>query len=457
MSNSVNFSVSGEHITKLVRNLVREGNWRHGLATLIDGFEGMSYDLALAILKGEKRLIGRDSNLEDAEEDPKVRDMLQASYASALMANVLQWDGKYYKAYALVTELGMPDYYKAKEHHDVYGPRAYLFPLESPPSLELAFGAERALFYADNGQADIALPIMSPGFGKAWLLLRPDTEVSDLPLWMSHNTDVAQLAQDGNYDLPVRKHEEPKSSPIVVAEVLSPERQEALRLNSLPFDERVEEIRARIVKFADEDTEVGWHEFKYHDKESSKYLTLKAPKRALMAYAMSRTMGAHLAPHYSPISDPGMKMMVDSRLHTDVWLGCGFMLDDTVYDHDCLEHRAFMDMTFAMQKEMLGYDFQVLTSGGKSMVYGTLVGPDDEIAEGEDILLVPHAGVEFDLPARQAAAIICETGGRLAHLVTVCREDNKPIIRVPDAMKILRPGMRVMLNLETGKLDIAAV
>lgn len=214
-------------------------------------------------------------------------------------------------------------------------------------------------------------------------------------------------------------------------------------------------LRQQITDFANNDAEFGWHEYKFHSEERGQYMTLRAPKRALMAFALSRTCAKHLAPGYKPFSPIGMKLGVDSPLHTDVWLGCGLDIGESVYDPNSVDNAAFMEMMFEMQKSLLGYEFQVLTNGGKQDVYGRLVGPDATDIEPEDILLVPHAGVEFDMPAREACAVICEVGGKLAHLVTVCREDNKPIVRVPDAMKILRPGMRVALDLEKGTLSIS--
>jgi len=462
MSNSVHFSISGERLTDLARDLVREGQWRHALTTLVEGLHGMTHDLALAVLKGDRRLIGDDNDLQDEAEDPEVQKELQTSYNEALLGNTLTLGGQNYRAYALVTRTGSGDYCAAKERYDRNGMRKYLHHLPETPTMDQAFRIEEALNYADNIQTDIALPVVLPQEGRVYVLLARDTSAGDLPLWMTPNTRVEQLICEDTFYLPVRKYVEPPAPPPSAPVPETPVDQEAIaarrareRSRESAFDQQVKRTRERIVQFADADTEFGWHEFRYHDETRNLYHSLRAPKRALMAYALSRTAGSHLAPPYAPISEPGMKMVVDNPLHTDVWLGCGLELDEKVYDHECLEHRAFMEMMFSIQKELLGYEFQVLTSGGQSCLFGTLVGPDAKFIDDDAILLVPHAGVEFDMPARQASAVICETGGKLAHLVTVCREDNKPIVRVPDAMKILRPGMKVSLDLKSGKLSIA--
>ena len=465
---TLHFSISGDSLTNHVRELVLEGNWRHAVTTLVDGLDGMTHDLALAVLKGEKRLAGKDEDLHDEDEAAGVRATLQAQYDEALLANTLYWDGKYYRAYAMITRVGPNELFFAQRRYDEHGRRPYLRRGPVDFTEQEAFDVEKALGYANNLQSDIAFPVRDARQQfVTWLLLAEDSMASDLPLWMTPNTTVEQLAKDGRYNVPVRQYEEPKAVPsdmlhkpsdTLAGYPLTPvcEHTSGLTEEQLEgeYTKFVEGIRERVVAFANNDADYGWHEFKFHHEESGRYVTLKAPKRALTAFALSRTTASHLAPGYTPFSPVGMKMRVDNPLHTDVWLGCGLSLDDSVYDHDSLENAAFMEMMYEMQKALLGYEFHVLTSGGKQEVYGRIVGPDARGIEPEDILLVPHAGVEFDLQAREAGAVICEVGGKLAHLVTVCREDNKPIVRVPDAMKILRPGMRVTLDLQKGKLDI---
>jgi phosphohistidine swiveling domain-containing protein len=473
MTKTLHFSITGDSITRHVRELVLEGNWRHAMKTLVDGFEGMTTELALAVLKGDKRLAGKDADLHDIDENLDTRAALEAQYAEALLTNTLLWGGKHYRAYALVTQLGEPDFYPAQARYDEFGRRGFLRRHFDQLSEQQAFDVERALHYANNREQDIALPVKDEDHAfTAWLLLAEDSAAADLPLWMQPNTRVTQLAREGRYLVPVRGYEEPKVLPPEQegAPTASPAPREARTqaatashvrptemteaMLEVEYDKFVERVRERVTLFADNDAEYGWHEFKFHHEESGRYLTLKAPKRALMAFALSRTCAAHLAPAYTPFSQMGMKLGVDSPLHTDVWLGCGLNIDSTVYDSNAIEHAAFMEMTFEMQRTLLDYEFHVLTSGGMKEFHGRIVTPDARHIEDEDILLVPHAGVEFDLQARQAGAVICETGGKLAHLVTVCREDGKPIVRVPDAMKIFQQGMRVMLDLEKGKLEI---
>ena len=93
---------------------------------------------------------------------------------------------------------------------------------------------------------------------------------------------------------------------------------------------------------------------------------------------------------------------------------------------------------------------------GKEMT-GTVVYHDSDVIDANSILVIPHAGVAFELEAMKAGAVICEVGGKLAHLVTVCRELGKPIIRMDNALSKLRRGQRVTLSPEEGKIEIHAM
>ncbi len=57
-----------------------------------------------------------------------------------------------------------------------------------------------------------------------------------------------------------------------------------------------------------------------------------------------------------------------------------------------------------------------------------------------DIIVIPNASVDFELSALKAGLIICENGGKLAHLCIVGREFGIPLIRIDNATKIFKPG-----------------
>lgn len=445
---TLRFSLSGDHLTRHAREQVAQGKWRAALSLLVDDLEGMTLEDALAILKGDKRLAGADDSLHLKNEDALTQQDLQSAYRDVLLANRLAWGGKRYRAYARVESLDDADLAAATERLSTQGPRRYVAHFLCEPSRDTVIALERALHYASDPSRDLAFAVAREDGTHCWVLFEEDNADVDLPLWLELPACAQDAVASGFAGLELRG---PRSNDAPA--VSSSDTEGANKA----FDAHIEQLRARIVAATDRDTEYGWHEFRFHDTARGQFITLKAPKRALMAYALSRTRARHLAPDYTVVSESGLKMLNDNPLHTDVWLGCGLPLDDTTYDHESPIYRAFMEMMFQMQESLLGYAFQVLSSGGKHWVRGTLVSADHPGITADDILLVPHAGIEYDLPGRQAGAIICEVGGKLAHLVTVCREDDKPIVRVPDAMKILRPGMHVMLDLQQGKLDISSL
>jgi phosphohistidine swiveling domain-containing protein len=107
---------------------------------------------------------------------------------------------------------------------------------------------------------------------------------------------------------------------------------------------------------------------------------------------------------------------------------------------------------FQVQKDLLDFEVQVLARGAE--LTGTVVHAGSDKIDRSCILVVPHAGVEFELQAMAAGAVICEAGGRLAHLVTVCREQDKPILRMEGACAKFRPGQSVTVHPDTGRITV---
>lgn len=477
MTHFVRFTVSGESLTRLARDSVMDGHWRNGLKLLVEDLEGMSYDNALAVLKGEKKIVGQNESLALEAEDPDIAEALADDYRVALLGDALCLKNRLYRPYAHVSSFGAIDLDDALEEYrrgKCGGRRFDSLPLDKGDQEELAL--HRALFYADNRKADLAFVVKGPTGQEVYALFAADNEMLDLPIWMAP-PDNPQTAFDlsswarvdergyvQRYSEAARVSYETgttaSSSTPETAAAEAARRAERQAREDAQLQEVEAEIaiaRDRVIAFANADEAYGWHDFTFHHGDSGRYVSLRAPKRALIAFALSRTAARHLMPDYTAFSQMGWKMMMDNPLHTDVWLGCGLPLDASAYDRDSLEYQAFMDMTFAIQEELLGFEFHVLASGGQSFVAGRIVTPTSPDITKDTLLLVPHAGVEFDLAARKAGAVICEQGGKLAHLVTVCREGEKPIVRIPGALNLLREGMRVSLNLKEGKLHISSI
>lgn len=465
VTHQLHFSVSGEFLTGHVRDLVMEGAWAKGLTTLVDGLDGMTADYAMRILKGTHRLSGKSPEVYMEDEDREVRTKLEARYQDILLQDVLRHNQRRYRPYAFVSRYGKPDADYAL--NQMYGEDAAGYPLPTEKADKEEFSRLRALFYATDPARDLAFVVKQDNGLEVLALFQADNLDTQLPPWLAYTEDP-QVAFSRSF---MAKHAErgydaaPEESAVCIdaagqaliqaeVEELEEARQASDMASTIKFLGEVGRARFKVQEYADADEEYGWHVYKYVDDDTAEELTLRAPKRALMAFALSRTRAWHLAPEYVAASDSGWKMYGDNPLHTDVWLGCGLPLNSSAYDHESLLFNAFMAMMFEMQEELLGFPFTILASGANDVAYGTIVGPDHPTITKDHILLVPTAGVEYDLQGRKAGAIICEQGGKLAHLVTVCRENQKTIVRLEGAMTKLKRGMQVSINVLTGELSI---
>lgn len=220
------------------------------------------------------------------------------------------------------------------------------------------------------------------------------------------------------------------------------------------YEEQLEQLRQQIVEFADNDGEYGWlpvGKFRF-------------PKRALIHHVFGNMPPLKdLLPSYTAFSPVGLKLPLDNQFHSDLWIGAGFDLSDT-YNRGSNETEALHEAVFLIEeemKELVTFDFTILANNLKNdgSIRDTVItvhvyqydGPLEknqwsnthiDCAEKPTKwwnhkrgIVVPHAGMEYDLAVRNAEVIITEVGGPLAHLAIVSREKGKLLIRVPDAVK----------------------
>lgn len=238
----------------------------------------------------------------------------------------------------------------------------------------------------------------------------------------------------------------------------------------------IEEITAKIREFANQDTEHGWFE---HVHEGKLY---KFPKRAFLHYLFGNSPCARaLLPEYKAFASRGFKMSGDNPFHTDVWLGAGFPLE-LAYKHSSLECEVFAEAGYALELAMrtkMSFDFTILANnlpakigryGISIMVYESLEKLPPNTTSNIHILcqdkrrksietelraiVIPRAGIEFDLVAQNADVIITEAGGPLTHLATVSREKGKLLIRIEDAVRKFPPFTKLRLNLNDLSLHV---
>lgn len=488
------FSITGEFLTEKSRDLVLSGTWREALEFLVDSLEGMTHDMAVSILKGDKKLIGKNETLDITDEDPEVKQDYQSECHSVYRAGRLVYDGKRYKAYGYVQNATPDDSERARNnilHRTAKYPewnREISVPYMYDRKNDLAFLVKlphnqmvvSALFERDTD--DIDLPLwMTGGFTTSPQEAIDEYPISNVgpalssPYYTTHRVATGkvhpdtqteyqqtqeELARGGLVDHPAPWADEPRDplKPDVIDSLNQYAQESYAQQFGMTIEEYSAHLRDKVLTALKERGYDEWESFTYTlDDQPSK--TIKYPVELAKAYAFGRTNADHLAPEWKAVSPSGSKMECDNPVHTDLWLALGFDLGWTVYSSTHPDHILFHDLTSHIQKKYLNYDVHVLTAGGQTNVYGKIRTPEtfDRRQAGEDtILCVPHAGPEFETMALKSKAVICEQGGKLAHLVIVGRELNLPIIRDDNALTKYTNGMRVSIDLKAGKIDVWA-
>jgi len=484
------FILRGEHLTAQAREHMGAGDWKAGIELLTDALEGMTYEQAIGVIEGQYKLTGQGSTIMMEPDDPAVAALLQEQYKAEYgMGQYVKRDNWFYEPYLVIDNLGEHDVepVAALPEYQDSGPRMqeisqrgrWMYSTEMvhhkscwsnfPRSLLCL----RAMHYAQSPTTDFA-EVLTNEKGRDVVVLFQRVPAAETPFWRTKDNTSAQrsfscleeyLPSGGHAQRYGEVHPSKVERTTVVAAPAQPSAQERDEAREKVEKEQAEEreraakmvaevveLTAKIRAYADADTEYGWHDFRWTDKETGKRLVLRAPKRALLCYALSRTSASHRCPEYTAISPESFKTYEDDPYHTDVWLGCGLALDPKTYVHSSPEYRAVLDMMFEVQRDMLNFEVQVLAKGPE--IAGTVVYPDHVGIDKTCILVVPHAGVEYEVQALAAGAVVTQAGGRLAHLVTVCREMGKPILRMDDALEKLRPGQYVTVLPAEGKIHI---
>jgi phosphohistidine swiveling domain-containing protein len=482
-------TIHGSMLTERARERMGDGDWKGALNFLVDSLEGMTYDQAISVIDGRTRLTGEGATITMVEEDPKVAAELHERYKSEYSYGQYVRSGDLmYEPYRVIDNLGpkdadivfeMPEFKERNmtmftrypewisEMGTVDSKSCYQ-PILPAKTLEM-----RAMHYADEPKTDKALMLRNGADRNVVVLFRRVAE-GVTPFWREKDNycfasayataasflPAGGFAQHYGYVHPNDvKAVQKSSAPAPEAFEVTREREARIAAEDAAAAENAARhaaeaiaLRESIVAFADTDAEYGWQEYRWKDETDGTYMTLRAPKRALHCYALSQTTAHKLMPEYKAFSPDSFKTSDDNQYHTDVWLGCGFALDANTYKHDSREYRAILDLMFEVQRTLLNFEVQVLARGPE--VTGKVVFFDTPEIDKSCILVVPHAGVEFELQAMAAGAVISEAGGRLAHLVTVCREQSKPILRMDGACSTFRVGQSLTVHPETGRVTI---
>lgn len=152
---TLHFRIEGQYVTDLARNLVEEGRWQLGLKMLATDISGSSYDIAVEVLRGEKRFVGVN-NMELLDETEERRAAWQAR-VDYQFAGICSQHNRLWKPYAYVTHYTREDMLAAamtKNRYNAYNSRG----VPTKGAAMRQWSAARATYYMDDQLDDIAIP-----------------------------------------------------------------------------------------------------------------------------------------------------------------------------------------------------------------------------------------------------------------------------------------------------------
>lgn len=203
---------------------------------------------------------------------------------------------------------------------------------------------------------------------------------------------------------------------------------------------------------------------------------LPVPKNAFLRWCLRNVDTAKFGkalPEWEPVCPSGLKVPNDDRFHSDWIIGAGlswhsaYALGTPSSAFEESVQRAADRERMQVVKEWTNASFVTLCRNRRlpPLRRGTIVHakPNSTVPAGS-IAVVPHAGPEYQLAMESACSVgadglpgllMCEVGGKLAHLVIVGREAGCDVVMLPNALSVFSTGTRVSLNLETGDIYLA--
>lgn len=477
----VSFSITGEFLTEHARHMTLSKDWRGAIKLIAEGVDGASMDIALAVLRGEKQFVGecsRDLNTLDLVEDSKDRPETQGYLKTLAFQNagLLNVSGKVFRPRWQVEALGPEDFEFASHKGHM---------IDSDEFLIL-----RAQYYAGTSKCNYHVTLPKNHDAKAERVDFRDKETSerivmwepydDYPIWITPHNNIEEAIADflanrrldtlgADTEILDLKTDNPDAYKAYLRRGIDLTMEEEEERNDLlSEDEKVylNELREKIVAQAGPIDGEGWmrmgifSEDNLWSREGVADSYLMVPKQPFFLWALKNCnpVGFGLIAPWKTVSPSGMKMYNDDALHSDWVIGAGFDPESFYKDHKLINDNAYavqMDMMIKLMK----FEFSVLSKSDKKFVEGRVkvLAPGETLEKGE-VGVIASASVEYDAALRSAAmhdsALICMTGGPLAHVAVVGRELNVPII-LWDKAGELDQWMKVSIDLVKGTIKVS--
>ena len=479
---------TGEALTEIARDFVRGREYDRASRFLVEGLDGMSFDIAHMILRGDACIGGRTPKFPgedvgvylDETEDAEWKAELQEMFAGAYLEN-----GKYWVPYAAVTNYGKEDYIWAGGK-----------------------GIGRALHYADDPNKDSVKSLDVPDTDGVITQFSVLFRQVDIPVWwqpragslkpqeavadflLHHRLEYRGRSWRYGDMSPWQDHADAidaitahdrKVEPRVdqLAQEARAEREEMERLaeeyEDQQWEKNLADYRARILEQAGEDDgsenydplEGPWFTLKvkrecdedceedcdrHPENERDKPLEYRVASAPFIGWCLSRTRAGHRIPPWKTVCPSGLKLQLDNPYHTDWMLSAGLSITDDYRDEAI--RRGSYKAHHIVQQRLCEFKCAVLSGHGKSTSFVEVVHPKpDEKCDGK-IAVIPSAGPKYTIPAMTAEAVITERGGPLAHLAVVGMEQGIILVRVPDARTLYPEGSRVRVDALNGEVEL---
>jgi phosphohistidine swiveling domain-containing protein len=506
----VHFSVEPGFYERHARGLMLEANWRGAIAFLMDTLEGMTLDIAVDVLRGKVALKSDGDGLDTCPQDPEDEHYKRFLETYEWQhAGLWQVDAEFYQPYGVVKRFGRDDEQFAAAEMRIFEDRDY-----TPSEYRLL----RAKFYCERRESDLVVfhpkhgavlfkrvpgpafwhqsfressdalanyltrrslesfrterPERNPlsGDPKHWRFYAPAMRLLQLrePRWDEDVLSDSVLEtletlialqdkiRDAKWAEEARKAgRDDEDFDELEEDERNEDDGERLSVNQLESRFETAMLRAQIREQAR--TNGGFLPLTIKNEFGEGESVVDVPALPLLWWASRNIPGfkhEDLA-HWPTVCESGMKMMGDSPMHTDWWIGAGYEPEGAYYDDHPL-NKAAWNFSFTFNRT---HKCDFVKLAGKGRVLGRVVFPKpNEGVEAGSIAVVPSAGVAYDMAMRTACkggrgAVIAGVGGKLAHLVTVAREMEARIVVVDDAMNVFKEGEFVTLDLDKGTLE----
>lgn len=455
------FSISGQFLTDMAREHLTNGEPQRALHFLLDSLEGLSVDQATSLLQGRTRLTGNSStqDIELVDEDPSDPDLQRyLEHTQRMWRGIFRFENKLYRPYARVTTWNRDDYHFSLQVARGEHPHVHTVGNEK---LKLI----RSAYYAQDPAKDLVVGTAG-SLGAIYLCSRVDEEP---PFWVRIRTEdpVRYLPDyerehglvETGADLSSRFDDTPRSFSAKAEEALPEKSPEELQREVLAYEEQLRQYFERILEQAD--AGAGYLDLTVTPEGARSSRLLKVPKAPFMHWVFRgvdcERLGIAL-PEWTPVCPRGLKMGGDDPHHSDWMLGAGLDLEDDYGVGNPVQSAAF-SLLHELRTQHLKTNCSVLT--GKGQAFGTVVFPQPgERVSAGSIAVIPHAGPQYQAALESACvnghgALICETGGRLAHLVLVGRERDARIVMQPGALARYAEGDSLMVDCDAHSIEVS--